>query len=130
MESRAYILILFPMLISGCAFTQMNKSLHETYDEKPSAGSYAVTVPLDIITSPVQVVVYGAGYTSEFLDQKKELEWNGCPSCKSTNSSISIAPRNDEELMKITCSACGSKFQYSEKTGILEPLIKKTEPEP
>ena len=117
-----------PFLLSGCAFTQMNKSLRETYDEKPTVGDYAVTVPLDIITAPLQVVVYGTGYVGDLLDPNTELKWNGCPSCKSTTASISIAPHNKGELLEITCSACGSQFHYSERKGTLEPIKKETEP--
>lgn len=116
---RVIIAMLF---LPGCAFTRMNKSLHEVHNESADPGSYALAGAMDVVTAPIQAPLLAGEAVRNASDPRKKFKWTGCPSCKSRTTPYSIAPHQPGDPLEITCDACGAKFRYSEKTGEMTKL--------
>ena len=125
MKLHSYILIIISLISVGCAFSRMNKSLYELYGEKPTTGSYILTGTMDVVTAPVQAVIYGGSFVcGVFHPDKGEFELRVCPACKTDRPSYQLVPLNDD-LLKITCKSCESVFHYSKSHGSLELIENK-----
>ena len=57
---------------TGCACTKMNRSLHETYGEEPDTTSKVLAGTADVITSPIQAVIWiYEGAKKPFTNEEK-----------------------------------------------------------